>query len=164
MSQGKLNVTLSADRTARVTREFDAPPRLVWRAHTEPELVKKWLFGPDGWVLEHCMIDLRVGGTARYEMRRDRTYDVMGWTDTFREIAAPDRIVMTEIFDEDWTGGETLVTTHFREREGGRTLLDMTILFSSNEARDNALKTGMAEGMEMGYARVDALIAAGVLV
>lgn len=163
MSSGKLKVALSADRTARVTREFDAPPRLVWRAHTEPELVKKWLFGPDGWVLEHCTIDLRVGGTARYEMRRDRTDEVMGWTDTFKEIDAPDRIVLTELFDQDWTGGETLVTTWFKARAGGGTLLEMTIVFSSNEARDNALKTGMTEGMEMGYARIDGLVASGDL-
>jgi uncharacterized protein YndB with AHSA1/START domain len=161
MSSNTVQNTTTIDRTVRITREFSAPPRLVWNAHTKPELAKQWLFGPDGWALTHCTIDLRVGGTARYVMLHEVSGEEMGWTDTYTEVEAPSRLAFTEIFDQDWTGGETLNTCLFKEREGGRTLLDMTMLFTSNEARDEALKSGFAEGMELSYARIDKLFASG---
>ena len=156
MSAPKTIVTTPRDRETCITREFNAPVRLVWDAHTKPDLVKRWLFGPDGWALDICTIDLRVGGKARYEMRRNGGPEAMGWTDTYLEIAHQDRIVATEIFDEDWTGGETTVTLLFRAA-GDKTSLEMTVLYTSQEARDGALQSGMTQGMEMGYARLDTL-------
>ena len=159
-------ITLATgDRTVHLTREFAAPPRLVWDAHTKPELARQWLGGFDGWSMKTCTIDLRVGGKARYVMRREESGHEMWWTDTFTEVE-PDakthsRLSFTEIFDEDWTGGETLNTCLFKEHAPGRTRFEMTILFSSNEARDEALKIDFVEGMELSYARMDALIAAG---
>ena len=70
------------------------------------------------------------------------------------------RLVHTEIFDEDWTGGETLVTITFVE-EDGKTTVTMTVLYSSREARDGAMKTGMEQGMAVGYDRLDEIIAKG---
>ncbi len=76
---------------------------------------------------------------------------------TYREIVRPERIVHTELFDVDWTGGETTVTTQFTEA-AGRTTLTITILHATREARDGALQSGMDSGLEAGYALLDALI------
>ena len=166
MSFGKMTVTTPSDREIFVTRGFNAPRRLLWDVHTKPELLKRWLFGPDGWSLEVCTIDLRVGGKARFEMvKRDKGethpdqigYGMtkMGWTDTYVEIVPHELIVNTQIFDEDWTDGETRITVVFRD-SGVESVLEMTILYSSKEARDGAIENGV-DGMEMGYARLDAI-------
>ena len=152
-----LEIAVSGELDAVVTRTFDAPRQLLWDCHTKPDLMKRWLYGPDGWSLPECEIDLRVGGRYRYLWRhRDGREMAMGGV--FREIVAPARIVHTELFDEDWTGGETTVTTTFTER-AGRTTLHMIIHYSSAAARDAALATPMADGMEAGYRRLDAIFA-----
>lgn len=161
MSPQTIRMEAVDDRTVRLTRTFAAPPRLVWRAHTEPALASQWLGGFDGWSLKTCEIDLRAGGTARYVMWHAESGQEMGWTDTFTEVAPHARLVFTEIFDEDWTGGETLNTCVFREHAPGQTLFVMTILFTSKEACEEAMKINFVEGMELSYARLDALVAAG---
>jgi uncharacterized protein YndB with AHSA1/START domain len=83
----------------------------------------------------------------------------MGMGGTFREIVRPSRIVTTELFDEDWTGGETLVTTEIVE-QSGKTTLTTTVRYASREARDGAIKTGMAKGVEASYDRLEQLLAA----
>ena len=104
-----------------------------------------------------CEIDLRVGGRYRYVWRHadGRT---MGMGGVYREVAAPERTVTTELFDEDWTGGETIVTMSLTQ-QGATTMLNMSVLYSSRAAREGAVKTGMTDGMEAGYARLDALVA-----
>lgn len=161
MTAHTIQIDTSADRTVRLTREFAAPPRLVWDAHTKPELARQWLGGFDGWSMTTCTIDLRVGGKARYVMGHAESGEEMGWTDTFTEVAPHTRLAFSEIFDQDWTGGATLNTCLFQEHAPGKTWLEMTILFSSNEARDEALKINFVEGMELSYARMDALMAEG---
>ena len=164
MSAQTIKITMNSDRAVHLTREFAAPPRLVWDAHTKPELAKQWLGGGmDGWSLKTCTIDLRVGGTARYVMFHEASAMEMGWTDTLTEVEPHARIAFNEIFDQDWTGGATLITCLFKEYAPGRTLLEMTILYASNEAREEALKVNFAEGMELSYAQIDALIASGTL-
>lgn len=164
MSAHTLHITTDIDRAVRLTREFAAPPRLVWDAHTKPELAKQWLGGgAEGWSLKTCTIDLRVGGTARFVLFHEESGMEMGWTDQYTEVAPHARLVFTELFDQDWTGGETLITCLFKESAPGRTLLEMTILYASNEARAEALKINFAEGMESSYARIDAMIASGAL-
>lgn len=76
-----------------------------------------------------------------------------------REIVAPERLVTTQLFDQDWTGGETVGTLVLTE-EGGRTTVTNTVLYVSREARDAALATGMAEGVEAGYQRLAELLPA----
>lgn len=164
---GSLEVTTPSEREVLITRSFDAPKQLVFDAHTKPELLKRWLYGPEGWSLDECVIELRAGGRIRYVWRRkpgtkgDPDYPdmiEMGLSGTFREVVVPDKTVHTEIFDEDWTGGETTVTTLFEEKNG-KTTVRMTVLYKSKEARDMATSTPMAEGMEMGYARLDKILA-----
>jgi uncharacterized protein YndB with AHSA1/START domain len=84
----------------------------------------------------------------------------MGMGGVYREIDAPNRTVHTELFDQDWTGGETVVTTVFEERHG-KTTVTSTVLYSSKQARDNALKTPMLEGWGQAYDQLAAMLATG---
>ncbi len=161
MTPSKLQVSTPSDREIRVTRRFRAPRALVFDAHTKPELVKRWMFAPDGSALDVCEIDLRVGGTFRYEMDLKGGYGRMGWGGTFKEVLRPERIIHTELFDQDWTGGETVVTTLFHELGPDETELEMAVLYVSKEARDGAAATGMTHGMEVAYGNLDTLLAAG---
>lgn len=163
MSAQTIQVDTSADRTVRLTREFAAPPRLVWDAHTKPELASQWLGGFEGWSMKVCTIDLRVGGTARYVMWHAESGEEMGWTDTFTEIEPYARLGFSEIFDQDWTGGATQNICLFMEHAPGKTLFEMTIIYTSNEAREEALKINFVEGMELSYARADELLATGTV-
>ena len=153
MNPGGLIVTTPTDREIVMTRVFNAPRKLVFDAWTKPELVRRWLLGPPGWTMPVCEIDLRVGGAYRFEwLGQDGS--VMGMGGIYREIVIPQRIVNTQLFDQDWTGGETLGTLLLVEHDG-KTTLTNKVLYSSREARDGALKTNMAEGVEAGYARLD---------
>jgi uncharacterized protein YndB with AHSA1/START domain len=152
-----LSVTTPSDREILITRVFDAPRTLVFDCMTQPELVKRWLLGPPGWTMPVCEIDLRVGGRYRYVWRGPDGTE-MGMGGVYREIVPPERIVQTELFDQDWTGGETVGTAVLTEKDS-RTTLTLTILYSSKEARDGALSTGMTEGMSAGYDRLAELLA-----
>ena len=152
-----LEVTLPSDREVRVVRSFNASRELVWDAHTKPELLRKWCLGPPGWSMVVCDIDLRVGGAYRYVWHHVDGKQ-MGMGGVHREVVPPERIVCTQLFDEDWTGGEALGTLVLTEQDG-KTLLTNTILYSSKEARDNVLKTPMEQGMAAGYDRLAELLA-----
>ena len=153
-----LQVTTPSDHEIRMTRLFRAPRDLVFDAWTIPQLLKRWLHGPEGWRLAECTVDLKVGGTARY-VWRNADGRSMGMTSTYREITRPERIVAVELFDEDWTGGEAVGTVIFTE-QAGRTTLTQTMLYASREARDGALASGMADGVEASFIHLDALLEA----
>ncbi|MGH7751257.1 MAG: SRPBCC family protein [Gemmatimonadales bacterium] len=155
---GDLKVTAPGDRDVVMTRTFDAPRRLVWDAFTKPELVQRWLLGPDGWSMPVCEIDLRVGGKYRYVWRKDQAETEMGMGGVFREVRPPERLVHTEKFDESWYPGEALITTVFAET-AGKTLVTQTMHLESREARDAVLKSGMESGVEAGYHRLDRILA-----
>jgi uncharacterized protein YndB with AHSA1/START domain len=156
MAHEKLTVAARGDREVVLTRAFNAPRALVFDCITKPELVKRWMLGPPGWTMPVCEIDLRVGGRYRYVWRNADGQE-MGMGGVYREIVAPERIISAELFDEDWTGGETLAKSELSE-EGGRTILTTTVVYANETARQGALVSGMAEGMEMGYARLDSLL------
>lgn len=156
MTKTALKVTTPSDREAVITRVVDAPRGMVFDAHTKPELVQRWLLGPPGWTMPTCEIDLRVGGKYRYEWRHSDGQS-MGMGGTFTEVVRPSRIVATQLFDQDWTGGETIVATDIVEKNGKSTITT-TVRYSSREARDAALQTGMASGMEMGYGRLEEML------
>lgn len=170
--RGGLTVATPSDREIVMTRWFDAPRRLVWDAHTRCDLLKKWLFGPDGWELAVCEVDLTVGARYRYVWRQlTKTGDPewcnpaspqkkeMAMGGVMREIVAPERLVQTEQFEDPWYPGEALDTMVLTEQDG-RTLYTLTMLFESKEGRDIALKSGMESGMEMGFQRLDKIFAA----
>ena len=157
---GKLKVTTPTDREIVMTRDFDAPRRLVFDALTKPELVKQWLLGPPGWSMPVCEIDLRVGGAYRFAWR-SADGNEMGIRGVFREIVTPERFVATERFDEPWYPGEALVRNTLAE-QGGRTTLTLTVRYESPEARDAVLRTPMAKGVAANYDRLAEMLAASV--
>ena len=153
----KLRLTTPGDREIAMIRAFDAPRRLVFDALTKPELVRRWLLGPPGWSMPVCELDLRVGGRFRYGWRRSDGQE-MGMGGVYREIVPPERLVHTELFDEDWTGGEAWVTSVLAEQDG-RTTLTTTVLYASREARDAILKSPMEQGVAQSYDRLADLLA-----
>ena len=155
-----LKVNTPTERDIEIKRVFDAPRHLIFDALTKPELVKRWLLGPPGWSMPVCEIDLRVRGTYRWVWRKDSDGSEMGMGGVFREIVPPERFVATEKFDEAWYPGEALVTNALEEKDG-RTTLTLTIRYESQEARDTALKTDMAKGVEASYDRLEKILASG---
>jgi uncharacterized protein YndB with AHSA1/START domain len=155
-----LKVTTPTDREIVMTRVFDAPRRLVFDALTKPELLQRWFFGPPGWSLPVCEIDLRPGGAFRYVWRGPDGTE-MGMGGIYREIVAPERIVATEKFDQSWYPGEAAGTIILFE-QGGQTTLTQTVLYDSLEARDAVLKTPMEQGVAAGYDRLAELLASTI--
>lgn len=153
---GQLKVTTRGDREIVMTREFDAPRKLVFDAFTKPELIRQWLLGPPGWSMPVCEVDLRVGGKYRY-MWRHTNGNQMGMGGMYREIVPPERIVATEKFDESWYPGEAVGTVELVEK-AGRTTLTQTILYESREARDGVMKSPMESGVAAGYNRLEQLL------
>ena len=146
-----------SDREIQVTRDFDAPRRLVFDAFTKPELIRRWLLGPPGWTMPLCEVDLRVGGAYRYAWRCEHDGSQMAMGGVFREVIPLERHVATEKFDDAWYPGEALDTTVFVETRGiTRTLI--TVLYESREARDTARRSGMEHGMAAGYDRPETLL------
>jgi len=156
---GQLTVSTPTEREIVMTRVFDAPRHLVFEAMTRPELLKRWLLGPEGWTMPVCEIDLREGGAYRYVWQKGDTQ--MGMGGVYKEIAAPGRIVQTEVFDDAWYPGEAINTTVLSE-ENGRTTLTLTILYQSKEARDGVLASPMEDGVGASYDRLADLLASQV--
>ncbi len=160
----KAKVSLPSDTEVRVTRDFAAPRRLVWDAHTQPELVRRWMLRPPGWSMPVCEMDVRPGGKYRWRWRSDEKGKEFGFFGEFREVDAPARMVHEENYDPGEVGGAmdasnpAIIRTSFSEKNGV-TQLEMVMKFASKEIRDAAVSTGMTDGMEMGYERLDALFA-----
>lgn len=151
-----LTITLPSDREIQVTRSFAAPADLVFDCWTVPALIQRWL-GPADWVFTHCEFDARVGGKWRFVTRGPDGFEMASGGEVL-EITRPTWIKTTELYDMDWTGGETINTNRITEQNGVTTSV-VTILYASKEARDGARATPMAEGMEMGFKRLDELLA-----
>lgn len=151
---GTLQVTTPSDREVRLTRVFDAPRQLVWDAFTKPELMKRW-FGPRGWSLIECTIDLRVGGGWRFVLQGPDGQK-MGMRGAYREIEAPARSVHVETYDD--YPGESIVTAVFTEK-GGKTTLEATVEFPSREVRDAMIQSGMEHGAAESYDKLAELLA-----
>ncbi len=151
---GTLKVTTVGDREIVMTRVFDAPRQRVFAAFTRPELLKRW-FGPRGWSLVVCEVDLKVGGTFRFVLRGPDGTE-MGMRGVYREIVPPERSVHMESFDQ--FRGESQVTTVLVE-QGGKTTLTATVLYPSAEVRDAVIKSGMEHGAAESYDRLAELLA-----
>ena len=152
---GETTFTTPSDREVGVTRVFDAPRDLVWKTYTEPEHLRQWMLGPDGWSMEVCEIDLRPGGAYRFAWRKDDGSELT-IAGVHREVEPPERLVSTESWGPEWP--ETINTLVLTEA-AGQTTITMTIRYPSQEARDAALRSGMKDGMDQGFARLDGLLA-----
>ena len=152
---GVTTYTTPGEREVVITRVVDAPRRMVFEAYTNPTYVQQWLLGPEGWTMPVCEIDLRPGGAWRYVWRKGDGQE-MAMTGLYKEVVAPERIVSTETWGPEWP--ETINAVVLTEA-GGQTTITTTVTYPSREARDAALQTGMKEGMDQGFARLDALVA-----
>ena len=147
MRTGSAVVTLPSDTQIKITREFDAPRHLVYRAYTTPELIKRWWAGDRGTVTS-AEVDLRVGGAWRYVMTAKGGFEV-AFHGVYREVVPNERIVSTEVF-EGAPGGEEspAVVAHSFTGEGSRTTLTILSEHPSREVRDMVLESGMEAGMQ----------------
>jgi uncharacterized protein YndB with AHSA1/START domain len=146
--------TTPSDREVVITRVVDAPRELVWKAWTRTEHIPQWLLGPPGWTMSICELDLRPGGKWRYAWRKDDGGELT-LSGLVREVVPPTRLVTTERWGPEWP--ETINTMTLTQASG-LTTITLTVLYPSKEARDAALKTGMKEGMDAGFVRLDALL------
>jgi uncharacterized protein YndB with AHSA1/START domain len=151
---GVTTYTTPSDREVVITRVVSAPRGVVFDAFTNPRHVPNWLIGPEGWTMPVCEIDLRPGGRWRYVYRKGDGSE-MTMQGSYREVAPPERLVSTESWGPEWP--ETVNTMVLTETEG-LTTITITVRYPSKEARDAALKTGMKEGMDQGFARLDTLL------
>jgi uncharacterized protein YndB with AHSA1/START domain len=150
----KLTLKTEGDRHVVVTRRFVASPESVFRAHTEPKLIQKWMLGPDGWSMPVCGNDLRPGGKFRYEWSdgKGKGFHITG---EFVELAPFSRIVHVERMHlPDPTPDNHIVTTF--ENDGSGTLMTMRMTLPDAVSRAAMLATGMEHGMEASYVRLEA--------
>jgi uncharacterized protein YndB with AHSA1/START domain len=150
-----------SDTTVRISRVIRGSVEDVWRAHHEPKLLQQWMLGPDGWTMPVCEVSTEVGGKYRYEWASDDGENRFGFTGEVLEIDPPHRSVTTELFEGD-TGGMSPEPTRneltLTPQESG-TLMSVVITYPSAEVRDIVLATGMTEGMETSYARLEGILA-----
>lgn len=151
-----LSITLPSDREIAVTRQFLAPADLVFDCFTVPALIKRWLGFAD-WEFLTCEYDARVGGKWRFLWRSPSGYQ-MGSGGEVIELARPGLIRNTELYDDDWTSGPTIVTNRLTDADGVTTSV-LTVLYQTTEGRDAARATPMADGMEVSFTRLDELLA-----
>lgn len=168
----RLKVSTPTDTTIVMTRPFQAPRPMVWDAMTKPELLKRWMFCPPGWVWATWEMDVRVGGRFHWAWNGPDGRLALSIRGEYREVKPPARIVHTEVMEmgpgagECCPGGggscpdewELLAALDLEER-GGVTTMTMTLSFATKQARDGALASGMEHGMEAGYVAMDAYLA-----
>lgn len=151
---GSATVTLPSDTEILITRQFDAPAALVFKATTTPELVKRWWgFESSEWLV--CEIDLRVGGSWRYVTREANGYEV-GFHGEYREITAPTRIVATEVF-EGFPDAGALNTMTLVEKDGVTTMTTL-VKHTVKEHRDAHINSGMEGGMQVSFNRLEDVV------
>ena len=139
----------------RITREFDAPPAKVFRAHADPELVARWN-GPRGMEVHIDHLDCRTGGSYRYvHVRGNEEY---GFRGSFHEVR-PDELIVQTFTYEGMPDGVALEKLAFEDLGGGRTRLTATSLVDSFEDRDAFVASGMEHGIREGYERLDEVLA-----
>ena len=146
-SSGTAVVTLPSDTQVLITRDFNAPRHLVYKAYTTPELVRRWWAGRRGQMTV-AEIDLRVGGTWRFVMTSSEGMEI-AFHGTYREFVADERLVHTEVF-EAMPDGEVLNTITFAEADG-RTTMTVVVDCGTQEIRDGMMASGMEVGMQEAY-------------
>jgi len=152
----KLTLTTEGDRYVVVTRYFAAPQEAVYRAHTEPALIQKWLLGPEGWTMPVCINELRPNGKFRYEWANGKGggFHITG---EFLELDPFSRIVHVERMHLPDPTPDNHIETRF-EPEGAGTRMTMRMTLPDAETRAQMLKTGMEHGMEASYVRLETML------
>jgi uncharacterized protein YndB with AHSA1/START domain len=151
----RLKLTTEGDRFVIVTRRFAAPPEAVYRAHTEPELIQKWMLGPEGWSMPVCISDARPGGKMRYEWT-DGKGGGFYLTGEYQVLEPYNRIVHVERMHLPDPTPDNHVETRFVP-DGAGTLMTMRMTLPDAETRAAMLASGMEQGMEASYVRLESL-------
>ncbi|MCK1640262.1 SRPBCC domain-containing protein [Bradyrhizobium sp. 157] len=151
----KLTLKTEGDTHVVVTRHFAATPEAVFRAHTEPALIQKWLLGPEGWTMPVCINEARPGGKIRYEWS-DGKGGGFYLAGEFIEVVPFSRLVHVERMHLPDPTPDNHVETNFSP-DGTGTLMTMRMTLPDAQTRATMLATGMEDGMEASYARLDAL-------
>ena len=160
MNPKGLQVSTPSDTTIVLVRTFNAPRRLVWEAMFTPAKMRRWMLPPPGWTMTVCDCEARVGGVLRLAWKSEDADPVMTLQGVFTEVVPHERIVHTEtmVLGTGQTIGR-LVETHEFAEKGGVTTMRITQAYESKEDRDGAVASGMDQGMEAGYQRLDAVLA-----
>ncbi|HEY3218792.1 MAG TPA: SRPBCC family protein [Candidatus Limnocylindria bacterium] len=153
-SSQTMTVASRGEREIVITREFDAPRALVYRAMTDPALIPQW-WGPAKYETTVEKLEARPGGAWRFVQKG--ADGVFGFRGVFKELVPPSRVVMT--FEWDGLPGHISTNTLILEERGGRTFMTSTSTFESREDRDGMIQSGMESGAREGYDRLDAVLA-----
>lgn len=149
----RMTLTTEGDRHVLVTRRFAASPELVYRAHTEPELIKQWMLGPEGWTMPVCINEAKPGGKIRFEWT-DGKGGGFYLTGENLEMVPFSRLVHVERMHLPDPTPDNHVETRF-EPDGDGTIMTMRMTLPDSETRAAMLATGMEHGMEASYARLE---------
>ncbi|HET6449054.1 MAG TPA: SRPBCC family protein [Conexibacter sp.] len=144
-SSGTATVTLPTDEQILIVRAFDAPRDLVYRAWTEPELVRRWWHANRGEIVS-IEIDLRIGGSWRYVMVTPDGQEV-AFHGKYREIVPSERLVSTEVY-EGMPDAQAVTTVTFTEEADGRTTATLLVQHERKEHRDAHVESGMEDGLQ----------------
>jgi len=152
----KLTLKTEGDTHILLTRHFDAPPEAVFRAHTDTNLIQKWMLGPEGWTMPVCINDARAGGKFRYEWTHPKrgSFYITG---EFVELKPPSRIVHIERMHLPDPTPDNHVETTFAP-DGKGTLMTMRMTLPDSKTRAMMLATGMEHGMEDSYVRLEGIL------
>lgn len=151
----KMTLTTEGEKYVLVNRHFAAPPEAVYRAHTEPELIQKWLLGPDGWTMPVCISEARPGGKIRYEWTNGKGQGFY-LTGEYLVVEPYKRIVHIERMHLPDPTPDNHIETTF-EPDGTGTLMRMRMTLPDAQVRAAMLSTGMEHGMEASYARFESM-------
>lgn len=152
----KMTITTEGDRYVIVTRRFAASPEAVYRAHTDPQLVQRWMLGPEGWTMPVCISDVRPGGKFRYEWTNGKGHGFY-LTGEYLELEPYSRIVHVERMHMPDPTPDNHVETRF-DPDGTGTFMTLRMTLPDSETRAGMLATGMEHGMEASYARLESMI------
>lgn len=153
----KLDLKTEGDTHVVITRRFAAPPEAVYRAHTEPALVQRWMTGPDGWTMPVCVSEARPGGAIRYEWTdgKDAGFHLTG---EYLELEPFSRILHVERMHLPDPTPDNHIETVF-EADGTGTLMTMRMTLPDADTRSAMLASGMDAGMEASYQRLETILA-----
>ncbi|GAC1454898.1 MAG: hypothetical protein PVSMB6_11350 [Steroidobacteraceae bacterium] len=152
----RLTLSTEGDTQVVVTRRFAAPPEALYRAHTDPQLVQKWLLGPEGWTMPVCRGEAQPGGQIRYEWRNAAGHGIY-LTGEYLELQPYSRIVHVERMHMPGPTPDNRIETRF-EADGSGTLMTMRMTLPDARSRAAMLATGMADGMEASYVRLEGML------
>ena len=153
---GKMTLEIEGDKHVVVKRRFAAPPEAVYRAHTAPSWIQKWMLGPDGWTMPVCICEARPNGKIRYEWTNG-SGGGFHLTGEFLELEPFRRIVHVERMHLPAPTPDNRVETRF-DPDGTGTLMTMRMTLPDAQTRSRMLATGMEHGMEASYVRLDSAI------